>query len=162
MTNSTPIDLQQLQVRRSAFGQLVVTLPDGRAYEGVEPVRCFPLSHPQEAIALLDAEGHEICLLPSLDSLSPGPRELVTEEMRRRSFAPEIKSIIRCSASNPPCRWEVVTDRGPTTFQIDAEDDIRRLPNGGVVIADAFGVRYSVPDPRQLDHQSQQVLRRFL
>ncbi len=45
---------------RNAFGRLVLHAQDGTTHEGVVPVRAFPISSPEQGIALVDADGHEL------------------------------------------------------------------------------------------------------
>ncbi len=156
------IDLSELTLHRDGWGQLVLTLPDGTQHAGVEPVRCFPLTDPTHAIALLDAEGHEILNLPTFEALAPAARETLQRELAEREFVPVIRRIVATSAPNPPCRWDVDTDRGRTSFHLESDDDCRRLGPQSVMIADANGIRYSIPDIGQLDASSQRIVRRLV
>ena len=153
------IDFSGLTLHRDAWGHLVLSLSDGTRHSGVEPVRCFPLSDPTHAIALLDAEGREICNLPSLDVLSPAARDTLQRELAEREFVPVIRRIIATSAPNPPCRWDVETDRGRTSFHLESDDDCRRLGPHAVLIADSNGIRYSIPDIERLDAATQRIVR---
>ena len=45
---------------RDAYGQLVVTSRNGERHTGVVPVRAFPIGAPDDGIALVNAEGHEV------------------------------------------------------------------------------------------------------
>ena len=54
------------------------------------------------------------------------------------------------------------TDRGPTRFTLESEDDVRRLGAHRVLITDAKRLRYHVPDTRALDPASRRVLERYL
>jgi len=152
----------ELTIHRDDWGQLVLTLPDGTRHSGVEPVRCFPLSDPTHAIALLDIEGHEILNLPSLDVLAPSARETLQHELAEREFVPVIRRIISASAPNTPCQLDVETDRGRTSFHLESDDDCRRLGPQAVLIADSNGVRYSIPDIGRLDGGSQRIVRRLV
>ena len=158
----SPISFPELTFHRNAWGQLVLSLPDGTRHSGVEPVRCFPLSDPTHAIALLDAEGREILNLTSLDVLSPAARDILQRELAEREFVPVIHRIVATSAPNPPCRWDVETDRGRTSFQLESDDDCRRLGPHGVLIADSNGIRYSITEIGKLDASSQRIVRRLV
>jgi len=158
----SPNSFAELTLDRNAWGQLELTLPDGTRHSGVEPVRCFPLSDPAHAIALLDAEGREILNLPSLEVLAPAAREILQRELAEREFVPVIRRIVATSALHPPCRWDVETDRGVTSFQLESEDDCRRLGPQSVLIADAHGVRYLIAEIGKLDASSQRTIRRIV
>ena len=59
---------------------------------------------------------------------------------------PVIRRIVRISGEGAPSQWDVETDRGPTRFTLDSEDDVRRLGAHRVMITDARKLR--VPGPR--------------
>ena len=156
------ISVSELTFHRDTWGQLVLTFPDGTQHSGVEPVRCFPLSDPTHAIALLDAEGREILNLPALDVLAPAAHDILQRELTEREFVPVIQRIVATSAPHPPCRWDVDTDRGRTSFQLESDDDCRRLGPQGVLIADSNGIRYLIPEIGRLDASSQRIVRRLV
>ena len=145
-----------------AWGKLVLGTPDGRRHVGVEPVRAFPIHEPTRWISLVDAEGREVHCLESLDGLTAETRQLLERELSLREFMPTIKRILRVSGEGSPSDWEVETDRGPTRFTLDSEDDVRRLGVNRVLITDARKLRFQVPDTRVLDSHSRRVLERFL
>jgi hypothetical protein len=151
-----------IQLHHNAWGQLVLTLADGTVHEDVEPFRCFPWSSPQSAVALVDRDGNELVNLPDLAALPDEPRRLLERDLAAREFVPVIQRIVHSSSLWPPCLWEVITDRGPSTVTIDSEDDVRKHGTNGALIADASGVRYLIPDARHLDRSSLRHLRRLL
>src|SRR5215469_13708698 len=145
-----------------AFGRLVLTEPSGRTHVGVEPVRAFPLSDPNHWVALVDAEGHEVFHVESLDNLPPAVRQLLEAELAAREFVPIIERVVRTSGEIFPAQWDVETDRGATTLNLDSEDDIRRIGSHRVLITDARKMRFQVPDTRTLNAYSRRVLERFV
>jgi len=151
-----------IRLHHNAWGQLVLTLPDGVVHEDVEPYRCFPWSSPQSAIAIVSREGHELINVPDLSLLPQETRKLLEQDLAAREFVPVIQRIVKSSGLWPPCEWEVITDRGPTKLAIESEDDVRKHGSHGALIADATGLRYLIPDARQLDRASLQHLRRLL
>lgn len=155
-------DISELSFERDTWGRLVLKMANGTLHQGVEPVRCFPLSDPQKSIALLDAEGHEILTLSDLDSLNPSARQLLEAELTARDFAPVIQKIVAVTNPNPPCQWTVKTDRGETQFQLESEDDVRKLGPNRIMIADANGLRYTIPDLRELDSASKRIVQRLV
>jgi len=155
-------DLSEMTFERDAWGRLVMKSANGVSHQGVEPVRCFPLSDPQKSIALLDAEGKEILTLPNLDSLNPSARQLLEVELTARDFAPVIQKVVSANNPSPPCRWVVKTDRGETQFELESEDDIRKLGPHRIMIADSNGLRYMIPDLRQLDSASKRIVQRLV
>ena len=153
-------DLQALKFERDEWARLVATMPDGQVYVGVEPVRCFPLSDPQKSIALVDSDSHELLTIPSLERLNPDARAFLIKELESRDFVPEIQRVIATTNPNPPCEWTVMTDRGQTRFQLESEDDVRKLGQNRVMIADSNGVRYTITDVKKLDAASWRIVQR--
>ncbi len=151
-----------MQFQHDPWNRLLVTLPGSQDAIAVEPVRAFPLTHPQEYISLLDAEGREVLRITALSDLPAVQRDLLERELAAREFSPVIQRILQVSAAAPPCTWDVETDRGRTQFHLDSEDDLRRLPDGTVILSDANGIRFRIRGVEQLDATSRAFLRRFL
>ena len=151
------------QLVRTPFGELVWTGPQGQQVSGVVPVRAFPIQAPQDGIALVDPEGHEVAWFPQLDAIPQPARGLMEEELARREFMPVVQRIVSVSGFSTPCTWTVDTDRGRTEFVLRGDEDIRRIGNAhALLIADAHGINYLVPDQLALDAYSKRVLDRFL
>ncbi|HMB06704.1 MAG TPA: DUF1854 domain-containing protein [Isosphaeraceae bacterium] len=144
------------------WGRLVLIDVAGRRHVGVEPVRGFPLTDPERWISLCDAEGREVLFIESMDELPAEVRRILVEELALREFVPRIARIVRVSGETFPADWDVETDRGPTRFTLDSEDDVRRLGPHGALISDARKMRYQIPDTRTLDEASRRVLERYL
>lgn len=147
---------------RNGFGQLVVELPDGTVHTGVAPVRAFPIAAPGAGMSLVNTDGHEVVWMDHWSGQSPAIHSLLQEEVAAREFVPTVLRIISVSTFSTPTTWHVETDRGPTQFVLKAEDDIRRLGGGALLIAAAHGVQFMVPDTAALDRPSCRLLERFL
>jgi len=150
------------ELQRNAHGRLVFVAEDGTRHEGVAPVRAFPVSRPQQGIALVSAEGRELAWLERLEDLPPALRELVEAELAGREFMPEIQRIVAVSTYATPSTWRVETDRGPTEFVLRGEEDIRRLPGHALLVSDSHGIHYLIRDAARLDRASRHLLDRFL
>ncbi|TCS71176.1 uncharacterized protein DUF1854 [Sulfuritortus calidifontis] len=144
------------------LGRLVLTTPDGQTHEDVVPVRAFPIAAPDQGIALLSADGHELVWIEHLDGLPAETRSLVEAALASREFMPEILRIDKVSAFATPSTWQVTTDRGATRLILRGEEDIHRLPGGVLLIADSHGVQFLIRDPARLDRHSRKLLDRFL
>ena len=144
------------------WGRLVLTLGDGESHVGVLPVRAFPISDPARWFVLCDAEGRELVCIPDLAALPPDNRELLAQELARREFVPVIRRVLQVSSYLEPAEWDVETDRGPTRFVLKSEDDVRRLGPYSALIQDAQGIRYLVPDTRELDRYGRRAVERYL
>lgn len=149
-------------LQRNPFGRLVFTGPDGKAHEGVVPVRAFPIAAPDEGLSIVSPDGHELAWVERLSSLPAHLRDLLEDELASRDFAPVIKAIEAVSTFSTPSTWTVDTDRGPTSFVLKSEDDIRRLGEGRLLITGGHGVSFLVPDRMALDRHSKRLLERFL
>ncbi|HEY2256290.1 MAG TPA: DUF1854 domain-containing protein [Variovorax sp.] len=147
---------------RDAFGRLVLTDADGVRHVGVQPVRAFPLSAPDDGISLVGSDGREILWIDRLDALAGSWRTLLDEELAARDFAPALLALHKVSSFGVPSTWTVSTDRGETRFVLKAEEDIRRLDGGALLIASAQGLQFRIPDVKALDRGSRKLLERFL
>lgn len=150
------------QLARDAHGQLVLTTPDGVCHPGVIPVRAFPIAAPDAGLSLVNGEGRELAWIDALGTLPAPLRVLIEEELRTREFTPVIQRIVSVSTFSTPSIWEVETDRGDATFVLKGEEDIRRLDEGALRIADSHGIQFIVRNRRTLDRRSRRLLERFL
>ncbi|HEX5790291.1 MAG TPA: DUF1854 domain-containing protein [Luteolibacter sp.] len=150
------------QLQRDSFGRLVFTGADGGVHVGVEPARAFPISAPDEHIALLGRNGQELAWISRLEELAPETRKLIGQALEAREFMPEIQSITGVSGYATPCTWQIETDRGPTSLILNAEEDIRRLSASCLLIIDSRGIQFLIRDRRALNETSRRILERFL
>ena len=145
-----------------AHGRLRLTLDDGSAHEDVHPVRAFPLSDPDGALSLLGADGRERLWVADPAALPADMQAQVRAELAARSFMPEIRALLAVSTFATPSEWSVDTDRGPHTLVLNAEEDIRRLSDGRLLVTDRHGVAHLITQPAALDRRSRRLLERFL
>ncbi|MGH8806404.1 MAG: DUF1854 domain-containing protein [Noviherbaspirillum sp.] len=153
--------MSHFTLSRNAFGKLVFSDAEG-THEGVVPVRAFPIAAPESGIALVDVDGHELAWIDRLSELPVAIRSLLEEELKSREFLPEIKRIRQVSTFAAPSTWEVETDRGVASFVLKGEEDIRRIAQTTLVIADNHGVQFLIRDLQALDKASRKILDRFL
>lgn len=143
-------------------GQLTLLDAAGQRHENVEPIRAFPISDPEHWISLCDPNGREIVQIRDLAELSAEQRTLLLSELTRREFVPVIRRIESISSLAEPCEWFVETDRGPTSFVLNSDEHVRKLGQDRALILDSHGLRYLVPDAKQLDAHSRRLLSRYL
>ncbi len=146
---------------RDAFGELLL-MDEGESVHPVTPVRSFPMTAPDEGIALISRDGKELMWLESLKTLPEYSRRLIEEELAAREFMPEIHAIRHVSSHATPSHWQVTTDRGDTTLTLKGEEDIRRLSTGALLITDVHGVQYLIRDVSALSKASRRLLDHFL
>ena len=149
-------------LRRDAFGKLVLTNAEGEEFVGVAPVRSFPVQAPTRGISLVRDGGKEVAWIDDLEAMPADIRSLVTEELDGREFMPEILSIKGVSSFATPSTWTVKTDRGDTEFVLKGEEDIRRLGAYSLLIADSHGIHFLIRDMFAIDKGSRKILDRFL
>ena len=155
-------DRPAYQLSRNPFGRLVFTGANGEVQEGVVPVRAFPITAPEHAIALVDQHGHELAWIEQLSDLPDELRAVIEAELATREFVPEILRIRSASSFVTPCTWQVETDRGGTSFILKGEEDIRRLTPAELLVTDSHGIYYLIRDRFALDNHSRKILDRFL
>ena len=147
---------------RDPFGKLVMTADDGQVFEGVAPVRAFPIQSPDEGISLVLGNGKEVAWIDHVDALPEPTRSLLQEELEGREFMPEIARVKSVSSFATPCTWYVDTDRGETQFVLKGEEDIRRIGAASLLIADNHGIHFLIRDMFNIDKTTRKILDRFL
>jgi len=157
----TMTKLQDIRLARDGLGRLLLLGPDGAA-EPVVPVRAFPLTAPDQGVSLVAGDGRERLWVDELSAVPEPARRLLQEVLAVRDFAPTLLALQKVSSFGVPSTWSVSTDRGDTAFVLKAEEDIRRLEDGSLLIASAAGVQFRVPQPAALDRASRKLLERFL
>lgn len=150
------------QLSRNALGRLTFTAADGEIHENVVPVRAFPIRSPQQGIALVSQDGHELVWIDRLEDLPKPLAELIAEELGAREFMPEIRRIKDVSTFATPSIWTVETDRGEVSFVLKGEEDIRRIAGPTLLVADSHGINYLIRDQYEMDRGSKKILDRFL
>jgi len=150
------------RLERDAFGRIALIDAQGVRHEGIVPVRAFPLTGPDGGLSLVGADGRERAWIERIDQLPPALRELLDADLAARDFAPTLTRLHAVSSFGVPSTWTVSTDRGDTRFVLKAEEDIRRLEGGALLIASAHGVQFRIPDVKTLDRPSRKLLERFL
>lgn len=150
------------QLERDAFGRLVLIDREGMRHVGVLPVRAFPLSAPDDGMSLVGSDGRELVWIDRFDALPGSVQALLAHELAARDFAPTLLKLHKVSSFGVPSTWSVSTDRGEASFVLKAEEDIRRLEGGALLIASGHGVQFRIPDVKALDRGSRKLLERFL
>lgn len=149
-------------LHRDTFGKLVMTDADGQVFEGVAPVRAFPIQSPDEGISLVLGNGKEVAWIDHVNTLPEPARSLLQEELEGREFMPEIARVKSVSSFATPCTWYVDTDRGETQFVLKGEEDIRRIGAASLLIADNHGIHFLIRDMFNIDKTTRKILDRFL
>ena len=94
--------------------------------------------------------------LNALDAESGG---VLAAELERTYFRPEITAVHAITEQYHVPTWQVDTDRGPRRFEIrSSRRDIRIMPHCRILIRDADGNHYEIPDYRRLDQASRALV----
>lgn len=158
----TGASAHNFRLRHNALGRLVFIDADGVEHEGAIPVRAFPIGAPDEGIAVVSADGHELVWIDQWSDIAPELKAALQAELATREFMPEISRIVGVSSFATPTIWEVETNRGTTSFTLKGEEDIRRLPQSALLISDSHGIQFLIRDSKVLDKHSRKILDRFL
>jgi len=159
------LDPEQVRVYHGPGGQVYATIGDEVTL--IEPrfVRVHPLSDPDLYISIRETDpgrGKEYGLLRNWPRLDPESRTIVAEELERRYMQPVLKRILsaRDYGGASVCLFE--TDRGVREVTIrDARDNVVYL-GSRILLTDAEGNRYDIPDVNALDPHSAQFLARLI
>jgi hypothetical protein len=143
---------------RNEWGQLVLTTSASSHPAAVTPMPLFPISDPERWISLRGPDGAELACIEDPATLSAESREHLQNELARREFVPVIERIVRVSGTMEPSEWTIETDRGPTSFVLESEEDVRRIGDNQIVIVDAHGTRYHIPDVNAIDAKSRRII----
>lgn len=158
-----PMPAGNWTLERDPFGKLVLTTAQGECYEGVLPVRAFPIQSPQNGISMVSTDGNEVAWIDALSEVGQPAKGLIEEALATREFMPVISNIVSVTSFSTPCTWTVETDRGPTQFVLRGDEDIRHIgTDGALLIADSHGIQFLVRDHLALNVGSRKILDRFL
>ncbi len=154
--------MKNFTLSKNAFGQLCFKSEAGQFYEQVLPVKAFPISLPEQCIAIVDRDGHELVWLDDLNQVSAENQRMIKEELANREFMPVLTKIAEVSSFATPSTWTVETSRGATHFVLKGEEDIRRISKDTYLVSDNHGVQYLIENIQLLDKHSRRLLDRFL
>lgn len=154
--------MTSFKLSRDSFGHLMLEDAKGQTHYDVVPVRAFPMSDPQGALAIMSKDGHELVWLKSIEQTTAENQTLISEELAGREFMPLLRKIHSVTTFATPSTWGVETSRGMTQLTLRGEEDIRRIQRGMYLISDHHGVEYLIEDIQKLDRHSRKLLDRFL
>jgi hypothetical protein len=157
---STP--LMKIQFDQAPSGRWYYVSEDGQQHDHVMAVRSFPVSAPEEGIALVDVDGKELLWIPHLNLLADPARTQIVKAINQREFMPQIVKLYGVSGFLTPSTWDIETDRGRTSLLLKGEEDIRRLSASVLLVTDAHGVQFLIRDLARMDRYSRKLLDRFL
>lgn len=153
----TYFDPKEVRVTRDSFGELHLHVGEEH-YTGVRPVRAFPLTAPHAHIAFMDSQGRQVGAVADMRALDRQSRRILEEELEMMYFTPRILAVYSAYSRHGVGTWRVATDRGDRVILIKDRSDVRTLPDGRIIITDVHGIRYEIPNPKELDERSQMFI----
>lgn len=146
----TLLDPGRIRMRRDGFTDLILEYRGER--QPVTAHRAFPLTATGQFIILKNEDGAEIGAIRDIATLDEESREILETDLERTYFAPVILQVNKLEENFHVPKWDVETDRGHRVFEVRSRRrDIRILPEGRILLRDADGNRYEIPDYRKLD-----------
>jgi hypothetical protein len=152
----------KLRVVDTPEGELALHQADGQWLQPVHVVLAFPLSCPQQGLAIVDEYSKEQLWLDTLGELDADSQAVVQAYLQRRDYRPRITRIVGVNSFATPSVWQVETDHGPCKFELPGEESIRRLSGQRLVLNHANGMQFLIEDLSALDKRSRQLLARFM
>jgi hypothetical protein len=153
------LDPRGVRFRYDGFGDLMLEVEGDGAHAQVQVRRGFPLSDEGHFLSVRDRDGRELGMLRDVGELDGESARILAAELERIYFVPRITRVVRIEERFHIPRWEVETDRGPRVFEIrSGRSDVRVLPAGRILIRDADGNPYEIPDCLRLDEASRALV----
>ena len=127
-----------------------------------EAKRAFPFEKEEEFIILMSEEGKDLGFIRRLCDRSQEEQDLLRKELKRRYFMPVITKIHKVKEQFAFSYWKVDTDCGPLEFSV--RDTYKSLIHLGarIIVTDADGNRYDIPDNTKLDRPSRKQIDLYL
>jgi len=159
------LDPEQVKVYRTESGWLYATIADELTVLAPRFMRARPLADPDLYISIrgADTNGKEFGLLRDWRRLDQESRSLVQQELDQRYLHTRIERILSLKDYGGLQSCELETDRGPreVTFR-DVRDNVVYSGASRILLSDAEGNRYDIPDVTALDRRSRALLSRIL
>ena len=151
------LDPEQVKLQRDAFGRLDLAVAE-ETYEAVRPARCYPVSAPEEHVAIFDGDGRQIGLIEDVRQLDRSSREVLCDELALIYLTAQVLAIRSVKGLHNLTTWEFDTDRGVRTVYVKDRADIRRIPPERVIFTDVNEMRFEIRDAAKLDIRSATLL----
>jgi len=158
---------------RSEGGLISLTLigEDGEReyFERIVPIRAFPISDPDDYISIREPDskdhgrGLEIGMITHLPDLDRETVALITEELDKRYFTPELQKIYSTTEKFGYLNFDAETSAGRVSFvMVNPYSNFRTLEDGRVFIYDIDGNCFRISDPKKLDRHSYRMIEIYL
>lgn len=147
-----------VRIRRDTFNRLNLEVGGEIWSEGVRPVQPFPLTAPGCCVLVRDEDGREMGVVEDVEQLEDESKEEVHRELENEYFTSRVVAISSVRSRHGVTTWDLVTERGNRQIHVKDRTDIRKLPEGRIVLTDVHGMKFDIPDIAQLDRRSRAFL----
>lgn len=124
--------------------------------------QCFPWSEPHRHLSLRDDDEREVVFVDDPALLEPESRRALEDALAVAGFVLEVTRVLDIDEEVEIRQWTVETVHGGRSFQTHLDDWPRVLPGGALLIRDVAGDLYRLPEPRELDRKSRELLWAFV
>lgn len=153
------LDPGEVRLVLDEFEELYLVRSAGERVGPLAVQRAFPINAEGEFIALKNREGEEVGVVRRVAELERESRAVLEAELERSYFMAEIVRINSIEVEFHVPHWDVITDRGPRVFELrSSRRDVRALGGGRVLVRDADGNQYEIPDYRRLEPNSRGLI----
>ncbi|MGM0884612.1 MAG: DUF1854 domain-containing protein [Bacillota bacterium] len=149
-------ELNEIRLFRSPDRILHVEL-EGKCYDRVTIVRCFPYTMPDRFISVRSADGGEIAMIQDLNILEEESFQVVREELHRTYMIPIVKQILSVKKRGTEWHLRVETNYGPAELVMDnLHENIQPVTDSRWMVTDNEGRRFELSDPDRMDARSRE------
>ena len=148
------LDPRKIRICREESGRLKLIFDNDEKVLIKRVIRAFPLTMPWRYIILIDENDREVGLLRDLGDLDETSMKVLKDELERVYFIPKIKKIHRIKEEFGVLIWETETDKGPRRFEVTSRRDVKKMGKRRIIVRDADGNLYDIPDYADLDQKS--------
>lgn len=136
---------------------------EDKDYRRVRLLRTLPLQRPFEYISVSDMDKKEIGIIRNVADFSPEQREIIEKDLAARYYSPNITEIYSVKEKMGSFYFDVSIDGFKKTFAVkDISRNIKVLDSGAVMLTDADGNRFIIPDIDKLKSKTRRQLEPFL
>lgn len=147
----------------NGFPVLFLATDEGEKRIGtVEVKRAFPFEEENGCLVVENGEGEDVGVILELSSRSKEEQSVLSAYLERRYYMPKILSILKANNRYGFSYFKVMTDAGEAEFSV--RDPYKSILTMGkrLILTDADGNRYEIPDADALDKKSRKKIDSFL
>ncbi|MBQ9467737.1 MAG: DUF1854 domain-containing protein [Clostridia bacterium] len=147
----------------NGFPVLFTKSKEGEKRVGVvEAKRAFPFECENEYIVLEDGEGRDLGVIRDLAARSESERAVLGACLERRYYMPKIRGLYKVSDKFGFCYFKASTDAGDVEFSVHDPYKSIVLLGRRMILTDADGNRFEIPDVDALPKKDRKKIEQFL